>query len=62
MWASADRVNNLLPTAQKLSNILEVLFTGKKQDASYIQVWGCVAFLHVPKEWGKSKIDPDGIE
>ncbi|GAW02502.1 retrovirus-related pol polyprotein [Lentinula edodes] len=61
-WQAADRTNNLLPSTRIPGKIPEVVFTGKKQDAGFLRVWGCVAYVHVPKEWSQDKVEPRGIK
>ena len=61
-WAASDRSDNLLPTSRKPGLIPEVIFMGKKQDAGHLRVWGCTAYVHIPKEWGKDKVDPRGLK
>jgi len=36
---------------------LEELFTGKKLEVSHLIIFGCLVYVHVPKE-KRSKLDP----
>lgn len=36
--------------------------TGKRQSVEHLHVWGCVAYVHIPKERGHSKLQPRSIE
>jgi len=55
-WAFADYVENLLPSVHHPGKIPEEGWTGVRQDVEHIRVWGCVAYVHIPKEKGGSKL------
>jgi hypothetical protein len=37
----------------------EEMFTGKKAEVSHLKIFGCLVFIHIPKE-KKNKMDPSG--
>jgi hypothetical protein len=59
-WAFADYVENLLPSVRHPGMIPEERWTGSKQDIGHICIWGCVAYVHIPKEKGGSKLSNRG--
>lgn len=61
-WASADYIENLLPSARNPGKIPEEEWTREKQDVGHLRVWGCIAYAHIPKEKGGSKLDNRGIK
>ena len=60
-WAEAVRravyIMNRTPMAAIHGMTLEESFIGKKLDLSHLQVFGCLAYVHVPDEL-RLKIDP----
>jgi len=40
--------------------IPEEVWMGKRQDVGHIRVWGCVAYVHIPFEKGRSKLATRG--
>jgi len=59
-WAFADHVENLLPSVHHPEVIPEEKWMGVKQDVGHICVWGCVAYVHIPKEKGRGKLSDWG--
>jgi hypothetical protein len=37
----------------------EEMFTGKKPEVSHLKLFGCLVFVHIPKE-KRTKLDPSG--
>jgi hypothetical protein len=59
-WAFADYVENLLPSVRHPGQIPEERWTGTRQDVGHVRVWGCVAYVHIPKEKGGGKLADRG--
>ena len=38
---------------------LEEVFTGENHEVSHLQIFGCLVYIHIPKE-KISKLDPSG--
>jgi hypothetical protein len=55
-WAFADYVENLLLLVRHPGEIPEEKWTGVRQDVGHIRVWGCIAYVYIPKEKGGSKL------
>jgi hypothetical protein len=55
-WAYAEYIENRLPSSHHPGKIPEESWTGQKQDVGHIRVWGCMAYVHIPKEKGGSKL------
>lgn len=65
MWAeafaSANFIRNRSPSAADDTKTPYELFFGKLPDVSGMRVWGCDAFVHVPKQLRK-KLDPTSVK
>jgi hypothetical protein len=59
-WNYLDTVENLLPSACHPGKIPEECWTGERQDVGHLRVWGCVAYVHIPKEKGLGKLGNRG--
>jgi Reverse transcriptase (RNA-dependent DNA polymerase)/gag-polypeptide of LTR copia-type/GAG-pre-integrase domain len=59
-WAYSEMVENLLPSTRHPGVIPEEKFTGLKQDVGHIRVWGCIAFVYIPKEKNGGKLGDRG--
>jgi hypothetical protein len=59
-WAFMDYAENLLPLIHHLREIPEEKWTGIWQDIGHLRIWGCVAYVYVPKEHGGSKLSDRG--
>lgn len=46
---TATYLKNLLPTASK-DSVPEELWTDKRQEVSHLVIFGCLAYVHIPKE------------
>ena len=60
VWAFADYVENMLPSVRHPGVIPEEKWMGVKQDVGHVRVWGSVAYVHIPKEKGGSKLSDRG--
>jgi hypothetical protein len=55
--ATAVYIMNRTPIAVVHGKTLEEKYSGRKSDLSYLKVFGCIAYVHVPNElW--TKLDP----
>jgi hypothetical protein len=63
LWAEASSttmyVYNISPHKILGNKTLEEVFTGKKQEVSHLRIFGCLVFIHVPKE-KRTKLEPSG--
>jgi len=59
-WAFGDYAKNLLPLICHPGEIPEERWTRVKQDVRHVHVWGCVAYVHVPKEKDRGKLSNQG--
>lgn len=61
MWCEAASthvyVRGFIPSARNPDKIPAEIWTGRRQDVSHLRPFGCIAYVHVPKEAGKSKLD-----
>jgi hypothetical protein len=62
LWAEEARTiyvqNRLSHSALGFKN-LEEMFIGKKPEVSHVKIFGCIVFVHIPKE-NRTKLDPSG--
>jgi hypothetical protein len=60
MWAeainTATYIKNRVPHKALVDKTPQECWSGEKTDISHLKVFGCVAYMHVPK-----KIDVNGI-
>lgn len=61
-WAFAEYVENRLPSARHPGMIPEEVWTNQKQDVGHIRVWGCIAYVHIPREKNGGKLGNRGIK
>eukprot|EP00253_Pinus_taeda_P035481 PITA_35481 len=65
LWAEATRttvyIQNRSPHYILKDKIPEEAFTGIKPDVSHFRVFGCLVYIHVPKD-KRSKLEPSGIK
>jgi hypothetical protein len=59
-WQYSEVVDNLLPSARHPGKIPEERWTGERQDVGHLRVWGCIAYVHIPKEKGLGKLGNRG--
>ena len=59
-WSYSEMVENLLPSTRHPGIIPEEKFTGQIQDVGHLRVWGCIAFVYIPKEKGGGKLGDRG--
>ena len=59
-WAFGDYVENLLLSVRHPGEIPEERWTRVRQDVGHLRVWGCVAYVYVPKEKGGGKLSNRG--
>jgi hypothetical protein len=59
-WSYSEVVENLLPSARHPGTIPEERWMGEKQDVGHLRVWGCVAYVHIPREKGLGKLGNRG--
>ena len=61
LWADATNtpiyVQNKSPYRVFRNKTLEEAFTGVKLDVSHLRIFGCLMYIHVPKE-KRSKLEP----
>jgi hypothetical protein len=61
LWAEAVMavvyVQNRLSHSELGFNTLEEMFTKKKPEVSHLKIFGCLVFIHIPKEKG-NKLEP----
>lgn len=55
-WSYSEVVENLLSSAHHPGTIPEERWMGEKQDVGHLQVWGCVAYVHIPRGKGLGKL------
>ena len=55
-WSYSEVVKNLLPSARHPGTIPEERWMGEKQDVGHLRVWGCIAYVHIPREKGLGKL------
>jgi hypothetical protein len=53
-------MGNLLPLVQHPEGIPAEMWTGNRQDVGHIRMWGCMAYVYIPKEKGRSKLSDQG--
>ncbi len=54
-------IQNRIPTKNIYSMTLKEVWCGYKNSMSHLHVFGCVAFVHVPKET-RTKLDSKGVK
>ena len=63
LWAEATMevvyVQNRLSHSALGFKTLEEMFTGKKLEVSHLKIFGCLVFIHIPKE-KRNKLEPSG--
>jgi transposase InsO family protein len=63
LWAEATMetvyVQNRLSHSALGLKTPEEMFTGKKLEVSHLKIFGCLVFIHIPKE-KRNKLDPSG--
>ena len=63
LWAEASRtavyVHNCTPHIVLENKTLEEVFSGKKPEVSHLRIFGCLVYIHIPKE-KRTKLDPSG--
>ena len=63
LWAEAARtavyVQNRISHSALGFKILEEIFIGKKPKVSHLKIFGCLVYIHIPKE-KRTKLDPSG--
>jgi len=63
LWVEAVRaavyVQNRMPHRAFGNKTPKELFTGKKLEVSHLRIFGCLVYVHIPKE-KRSKLDPSG--
>jgi hypothetical protein len=63
LWADAAKtpvhVQNKSPHRVLANKTLEEMFTGEKPKVSHLRIFGCLVYVHVPKD-KRSKLDPSG--
>ena len=61
LWAEATRkvvyVQNILSHSVLGFKTPEEMYTGKKPDVSHLKIFGCLVYVHIPKE-KRTKLDP----
>jgi len=57
---ASNELRNMLPTADLLSTPYES-FLGKRPNVSRLRTFGCLVYLHVPKET-RTKMEPRAIK
>jgi len=50
-------VQNIMPHQALGNKTLEEMFTGKNPKVNYLRIFGCLVYIHVPKEM-RMKLDP----
>ena len=63
LWAEAARttvyVHNRTPHRALENKTLEEVFSGQKPEVSHLRIFGCLVYIHIPKE-KRMKLDPSG--
>jgi transposase InsO family protein len=63
LWEEATKttvyVQNRLSHSALGFKTLEEMFSGKKPEVSHLKIFGCLVFVHIPKE-KRTKLDPSG--
>jgi hypothetical protein len=63
LWAEASRttmyVQNILSHSPLGFKIPKEMFSGKKPKVTHLKIFGCLVFVHFPKE-KRTKLDPSG--
>ena len=63
LWAEAARtvvyVQNRTPHRVLENMTPEEVFSGKKPEVSHLRIFGCLVYIHIPKE-KRTKLDPSG--
>ena len=63
LWAEATRtavyIQNRCPHAILEDKTPEEAFTGMKPEIGHLRVFGCLVYVHIPKE-KRTKMDPSG--
>lgn len=66
MWCEAASthtyIRGLLPSGRHPDRIPAEVWSGKRQDISHLRPFGCIAYAHVPKEHGGSKLDARSVK
>ena len=63
LWVEATRttmyVHNRLSHSALGFNTPEEMYTEKKPEVSHLKIFGCLVYVHIPKE-KRTKLDPSG--
>ena len=63
LWAEATRttmyVQNRTPHRVLENKTPKEVFSGKKPEFSHLRIFGCLVYIHIPKE-KRTKLDPSG--
>ena len=63
LWAKAARtmvyVQNCTPHRVLKNKTPEEVFSGKKLEVNHLRIFGCLVYIHIPKE-KRTKLDPSG--
>jgi hypothetical protein len=63
LWEEAVRttlyVQNRLSHSSLGFKTIKEMFSGKKTEVSHLNIFGCLVFVHIPKE-KRTKLDPSG--
>ena len=63
LWAEAARttvyVQNRTPHRVLENKTPEEVFSGKKPEVIHLRIFGCLVYMHIPKE-KRTKLDPSG--
>ena len=63
MWEEAARtsvyVQNIISHSTLGNKTLEEMFTGENPKFSHLKIFGCLVYIHIPKE-KRSNFDPSG--
>jgi hypothetical protein len=63
LWEEATMttiyVQNRLPHSALGLKTPEEMFTGKNPEVSHLKIFGCLVFIHIPRE-KRNKMDPSG--
>ena len=63
LWEEASRIvvyeQNICPHSIVKNMTLEEAFTGLKPEVGHLRIFGCLVYIHVPKE-KRMKLEPSG--
>ena len=63
LWEEASKtivyVQNIISHSTLGNKTLEEMFTGENPKVSHLNIFGCLVYIHIPKE-KRSKLDPSG--